>query len=288
MKAFCQGVHGNPPAKRAEDDLLGCRIKRPRLGGKQSLPGVLAVEILDGVANGFGGAAEAMGNAAAHFGQGAAGDARQTAGAAQNVLFFHLAQLRKPPAPLHPHLVRAQKRVHQRWQEAHLPAALEQYGQADQATFAPAVDGLGCHVELAAKFFEGHHRLGHGFHGLRGHRGGELGNHGTKVAPQIFAADHQVRISVGTKIGDTVTNKLVRILPLRIDLGQQPLGTGQLLQAPRRRSEANLLVRQFLQCQMFEDTHSLTPFSSPGITSVTPLRLCCYFRAINPSLKPTC
>ena len=54
---------------------------------------------------------------------------------------------------------------------------------------------------------------------------------------QVVAGDQQVGIGVRTEIGDPEADELVRILLARLDLGQQPLGPGQLLQPAGGRRE---------------------------------------------------
>ena len=77
-----------------------------------------------------------------------------------------------------------------------------------------------------------------------------------QVVARVRPRDEQVRVRVRAEIGDAVTDELVRILLSRLDLGQQLLGPGQLLQPASRRSEPNLLIRQLLQGRVFEAGHS--------------------------------
>ena len=96
-KSLGQGIHGNPPSIGVVDELFGLRVQRlPVACGEQCLIGVLAVEVLDGVAHRFGRTTQAAGDAPAHLGQRAGAHAPGRRAATQNVVLSRPArQLRK-------------------------------------------------------------------------------------------------------------------------------------------------------------------------------------------------
>jgi hypothetical protein len=73
---------------------------------------------------------------------------------------------------------------------------------------------------------------------------------------QFLAADEQVGIGVGPVIGDPEADKLIGIIFVRVDFGQETLRTRQLLQPPGRRGEPHLLIRQLLQGVKLESAHN--------------------------------
>ena len=68
-----------------------------------------------------------------------------------------------------------------------------------------------------------------------------------EVVPKETARDQQVRVCVGAVLGDTVTNVLIRIVPARLDLGQESLSGSHLRLPASRRRKASLLLRKLLQ-----------------------------------------
>ena len=255
MKALGQGVHGNSSAERVENLLLGIRIERSRHVREQRLLGIVAVEVLDGVAHRFRRPAQTAGNAPADVGQAAGADAGQAASPAQDLFLFLVGELREPAALFHPVLVGRQERIDQRGQEAHVPPAVEQDRQPDQATLAPAVDRLGGDVQLLADFLERQHRLGHVLDGQGRHRVGQFRQEQAQIMNHVAADDQQIGVFRRTEIGHAVTEERVRIRLIRVDFVEQLLGPGELLEPAFRRCKPHLLIREFFQGLVFEGFH---------------------------------
>jgi hypothetical protein len=213
---------------------------------------VFAVKVLQGIADGLGGSAQAAGDAPAHLGQGAARHSRHAPAAPHDLVFLRLRQLRKVGAALHVRPVGGQETVHHRLHEADLTPAVGQHLAAHQAAVAPARDRLGRDVQALADLLQRQHRLGDGLHRHRRRRPGQRLDQEAQVVLQHVALDEQVGVGVGAELGDPVTDELVRVVPARLDLGQKPLGTGQLFEALRRGREADLLLSQLFQGRRLE------------------------------------
>src|SRR5262249_48646004 len=67
MVALGESIHGNPSTIGVVDDLLGLGIQRSTDRREQRLLGMLAVKVLDGVADGLGRPAQPAGNATADY-----------------------------------------------------------------------------------------------------------------------------------------------------------------------------------------------------------------------------
>ena len=132
LKAFGECIHGNPSTVRAIDGLFRRRVQRPGQVGEQRLLGMLAVVVLDRVADRLDRPAQAAGDAPADLGQGAATDARQTTGPPQDVLALVVGHLREAAAALHAVRVGRQKAIDHRLQEADLTLAVGNDGPAHQ------------------------------------------------------------------------------------------------------------------------------------------------------------
>jgi len=158
LEAPGECLHGDFPPVRVVNYLLRLGVQRPRHRREQGLARVLAVEVLDRVADRLGAAPQAAGDPAAHLGQRAA-RVGQPAGAAEDVFLLLLRHLREPAAALHALLVGGDERLHQAGQKAQLPAAVVQEGQPDQAALLPPVDRLRRDVESLAQLLQRQDRL---------------------------------------------------------------------------------------------------------------------------------
>ncbi len=242
-------VHGNPPTERVIDDLLGFRVERTGQVRKQGLVGVLAVEVLDGVADGLHGAAEPLGDAPADLGERAAAGVRQPLGAPQHVLALGVRHLGKSAAALHAVGVGQQEIFNHGLLEPQLALAVDQDDSAVQAELAPAAHGLGRYIQLFAQLLQ------------RDDAVVQQADHLVEIARQIGAVDQQVRVGVRAEAGDAVTDERIRVALARVDLGKEPPGLLGLVQTPGRRGEPHLLIRQLFQGRMRKASHSHTPFA---------------------------
>src|SRR5438309_9995267 len=67
-------------------------------------------------------------------------------------------------------------------------------------------------------------------------------------------------MEIGAVVGNPVADELVRVLFLRIEVGQQGLGALELLEPARGRSEADLLIRELLQRILAKRRHGILLF----------------------------
>src|SRR6266550_7404795 len=67
-------------------------------------------------------------------------------------------------------------------------------------------------------------------------------------------------MEIGAIVRDPVTDELVRVLLLAIDLGEQGFGTFELIEPARGRSEADLLIRELFQRILAKRGHGILLF----------------------------
>src|SRR5262245_4722848 len=120
---------------------------------------MLAIKVLDRVADRFGRPAQFLGYAATDLRQVADAEAVETMCATQILSLLHQLWLLEFPALLNAILMGGQEGIRQRGQKSHLTPAVVQDRQTDQAALPPAVDRLRGHVELAAEFLQRQHRF---------------------------------------------------------------------------------------------------------------------------------
>ena len=174
----------------------------------------------------------------------AAAGGRQAAGPVDDVLSLLVGKLAEPRTASHALLIRLHEAVDAAPQKADALAAVEHQPPAHQAQLAPTRNGLGRNIELLGQLFDREHLLADVV-GRHVGRIRQILDEQPQIVPQIVAGDFARRRLRRPITGDAEADVFVGIRLLRIDLGDQPLGSFDLLELLNARREPDLLIAKF-------------------------------------------
>ncbi len=238
---------------------LGRLVERPGRGGEDRPVGVFLVVGLQGHPDGLGRTVHLPADPAGDLDQAGLADRRHPPGPADDLLALGVAEPLEPGPAVDLVAVGLDEPRQARLQERDLGLALDDEPAGDQPLAPPPGDRPGRDVVPPAHLGHGQDRLGRLVDRLA-QGGGKPLDVEPEVGPDPDPVEDQRRGDLGTESGDPEEEVFERIPLLRVDLGEELLGTVELVQDPVAGGEPGLLLLEVAQGLMaVSTTHGVAP-----------------------------